>query len=51
MAVNLLAVGLGVAGLIVLGVAGARVVIAARMLNSQIARVHRQFKDKEDLRG
>ncbi|WP_181449134.1 hypothetical protein [Nonomuraea aridisoli] len=43
--------GLGVAGLAALAVAGARVVGAARTLNREIAQVHEQFRDKEDLKG
>ncbi|SEH01907.1 hypothetical protein SAMN05444920_122158 [Nonomuraea solani] len=47
----LAAAGLCLAGLVVLGVAGARVVVAARGLNREIARVHQQFRSKADLRG
>ncbi|WP_153263860.1 hypothetical protein [Nonomuraea phyllanthi] len=44
-------IGLGVGGLAVLAVTGARVVAAARRLNRQIAQVHAQFSTKEDARG
>jgi hypothetical protein len=47
----LLAVLLGAAGLIVLGVAGVRVAVAARMLNKEIARVHAQFDEYENTGG
>ena len=46
-----LGIGLGVAGLAVIGAALARVVVAARGLNREIARVHQQFSLKADLRG
>ncbi|WP_170223645.1 hypothetical protein [Nonomuraea turkmeniaca] len=46
-----LAAGLGVAGLAVLGAAGARVVAAARGLNREIAEVHQRIRTKETFRG
>ncbi|MGI5289656.1 hypothetical protein ACQEVF_40830 [Nonomuraea polychroma] len=45
------AAGLVLAGLAVLGVAGARVVAAARGLNREIAQVNEQFRMKQDLKG
>ncbi|GAA3557799.1 hypothetical protein GCM10022419_043060 [Nonomuraea rosea] len=47
----LLAAGLCLAGLAVLAVAVARVVVAARALNQQIAHVNQQFRVKEDAKG
>ncbi|HEX4816128.1 MAG TPA: hypothetical protein VFV66_25570 [Nonomuraea sp.] len=45
------AAGLVPAGLVVLGVATARVVAAARGLNREIAQINYQFSAKEDLGG
>ncbi|WP_165959549.1 hypothetical protein [Nonomuraea longispora] len=47
----LLACGLCLAGLAVLGVAFARVVAAARDLSREVAQVHEQFGDKQDAKG
>ncbi|NJP97501.1 hypothetical protein HCN51_50150 [Nonomuraea sp. FMUSA5-5] len=41
-----LSAGLGVAGLIVLGVAGARVAVAARTLKREIAAAHAQLEPR-----
>ncbi|MFG2074869.1 hypothetical protein SAMN05421874_108200 [Nonomuraea maritima] len=42
--------GLAVAGLVALAVAGTRLVRAARTLNRELAHVHEQFRDKEGLK-
>jgi hypothetical protein len=42
-----LTVGLGVAGLIAIGVAGARVVMAARSLNKEIAEAKAQLEPRQ----
>jgi hypothetical protein len=47
----LLAAGLVVAGLAVLGAATARVVVAAHRLNREIAQIHQQFRVKGELKG
>ncbi|QYC42805.1 hypothetical protein Nocox_26020 [Nonomuraea coxensis DSM 45129] len=39
------------AGLAVLGVLTARVVVAARALNREVARINQQFRVKADSRG
>ncbi|TYB70176.1 hypothetical protein FXF51_03670 [Nonomuraea sp. PA05] len=41
-----LSAGLGVAGLVVLGIAGARVVAAARTLKREIAAAHAQLEPR-----
>ncbi|MCK2216406.1 hypothetical protein MF672_021755 [Actinomadura sp. ATCC 31491] len=47
----LLAAGLVVAGLAVLGAAAVRVVSAARGLNREVAQINQQFRVKPDSRG
>ncbi|MGP3957726.1 hypothetical protein ACTWPT_17125 [Nonomuraea sp. 3N208] len=46
-----LTAGLVLAGLAVLAVAAARVVIAARGLNRELAQINEQFRLKQDLKG